>query len=200
MAEGRSRRADEILDQAMRLFSERGYDGTSVADIQAAAGMTPGSGALYKHFASKQAVLEAGIDRFISEGRAATLEAPDVAGVEAAAALRQLGGLVLKTLAHDQSALRVAWRDLTAFPDLERRFVDERLQAGFGQMTVWVTALAEANGVRLDDPQATAAVLLGALAFFRLMEGLVGAKPGRVDDERFLDAWVALAVSIASTS
>lgn len=104
-----------------------------------------------------------------------------------------MGGLILDVLGHDRSALRVAWRDLRAFPDLNRRFVDERLQVGFRQMTAWLTAVAEANDVQLEDPQATAAVLLSSLAFFRLMEGLVGARPGRLRDDRFLDAWVELA-------
>ncbi len=66
-------------------------------------------------------------------------------------------------LGQDQSALRVAWRDLSAFPDLNRRFLDERLQIGFEQMTTWVTALAEANEVELEDPEATAAVLSAPL-------------------------------------
>src|SRR5262245_23970473 len=65
MTAPRSPRAEEVLAHAMRLFAERGYSRTSVADIQKAAGMRPGSGALYKHFASKEALLEAGIDRFV---------------------------------------------------------------------------------------------------------------------------------------
>lgn len=50
---------DALIHHARRLFAERGYHGTSVADVQAAAGLAPGSGALYKHFASKRALLEA---------------------------------------------------------------------------------------------------------------------------------------------
>ena len=50
-----------ILDEAVRLFATRGYDATSVADIQTACGLNPGSGALYKHFPSKAALLEAAV-------------------------------------------------------------------------------------------------------------------------------------------
>lgn len=179
----------------MRLFADRGYEGTSVADIQVAAGMTPGSGALYKHFVSKQALLEAGIERFIGEGRDATLEVPDVAGVDPREALRAIGSLVMKTLSHDQPALRVAWRDLSAFPELNARFVDERLQLGFKQMAAWLSELAEANDLKLEDPQALAGVLLSSLAFYRLMDGLAGAKPGRLGEERFLSTWVEVAAA-----
>lgn len=190
-----SQRAEEILDEAMRLFAERGYEGTSVADIQVAAGMTPGSGALYKHFVAKQALLEAGIDRFIEEFRDATRERPEVAGVDPRDALHTIGSLVLKTLSHDQPALRVAWRDLPAFPELNARFVNERLQVGFKQMTGWFAELAEANKMEIDDPQALVGVLLSSLAFYRLMDGLLGAKPARLGEERFLTEWVDVAAA-----
>lgn len=50
---------DLVLREARRLFAEQGYEATSVADIQAAAGLAPGSGALYKHFRSKRALRDA---------------------------------------------------------------------------------------------------------------------------------------------
>lgn len=50
----------------MRLFGERGYAATSVADIQLACGLTGGSGALYKHFASKRDLLAEGVRRYVA--------------------------------------------------------------------------------------------------------------------------------------
>jgi AcrR family transcriptional regulator len=46
---------DRLLRAAADAFSERGYDGTRVADIAAAAGVS--NGALYAHFASKAELL-----------------------------------------------------------------------------------------------------------------------------------------------
>ena len=37
----RSAAAQRIVDEAMRLFGEKGYAATSVGDIEAAAGLTP---------------------------------------------------------------------------------------------------------------------------------------------------------------
>src|SRR5258707_10822662 len=54
----------------MRLFSQQGYKATSVAQVEAAAGLAPGSGALYHHFKSKEALLDAGIDRQLDRRRA----------------------------------------------------------------------------------------------------------------------------------
>jgi AcrR family transcriptional regulator len=54
---------DRLLDEAMRLFGDRGYDATSVAEIERSAGLTPGAGGLFHHFKNKEAVLVAGIER-----------------------------------------------------------------------------------------------------------------------------------------
>ncbi|MFC4590865.1 TetR family transcriptional regulator [Sphaerisporangium corydalis] len=50
---------ERLLDAAAGVFAERGYDGTRVADIAAAAGVS--NGALYAHFASKGELLVAAL-------------------------------------------------------------------------------------------------------------------------------------------
>jgi AcrR family transcriptional regulator len=47
---------ERLLGAAADVFAERGYDGTRVADIAAAAGVS--NGALYAHFASKADLME----------------------------------------------------------------------------------------------------------------------------------------------
>src|SRR5207237_938473 len=49
-----------LLDAATTLFATRGYPGTSLEDVAAAAQVT--RGAVYHHFASKQALFEAVLD------------------------------------------------------------------------------------------------------------------------------------------
>lgn len=48
-----------ILDGARRLFRRRGFDGASIDDIMAEAGLT--RGAFYAHFASKEALVSANL-------------------------------------------------------------------------------------------------------------------------------------------
>jgi len=55
-----------LLDEATVLFAERGYAGTSLEDVASASQVT--RGAVYHHFASKQALFEAVLDQ--QEGRA----------------------------------------------------------------------------------------------------------------------------------
>lgn len=177
----------------MRLFAEQGYAATSIANIQQSAGMTSGSGALYKHFPSKYALLEAGVERFITEGQAAAVQLPDLEDGSLEDRLRQLGARILAALEQDQLTMRVAWRDLPAFPELNRRFVQSRLQFGFSQLAGWLAALDDTGQATVEDPEATAAVLLGALGFFRIMHTMLGVTPGQVSDQGLLNAWVRLA-------
>ena len=58
-----------IVTEAMRLFGEQGFHATRVAQIEAAAGLAPGAGGLYRHFPSKRALLDEGIRRQIDAGQ-----------------------------------------------------------------------------------------------------------------------------------
>ena len=49
-----------LLEEATALFAERGYAGTSLADVASASAVT--RGAVYHHFASKQALFDAVLD------------------------------------------------------------------------------------------------------------------------------------------
>lgn len=55
-------RRNEILDAADELFAQKGYDGTSTNDILEKVGIARGT--LYHHFKSKEAVMDALIERY----------------------------------------------------------------------------------------------------------------------------------------
>ena len=52
---------ERILQEALKLFSQKGYIGTSMNDIAAKLGVT--KAALYKHYASKQEILDSIVKR-----------------------------------------------------------------------------------------------------------------------------------------
>src|SRR3954471_21092782 len=76
-------RKNQILEQAVRLFTERGFHSVKLEDIAEAAGVT--ARALYRHYDNKQALLAAAIRtgqeqyqsaRLLSGGGAASTPKP----------------------------------------------------------------------------------------------------------------------------
>jgi AcrR family transcriptional regulator len=59
--------SNRIKTAALQLFLEKGYAQTSIGAIEKAAGLAPRAGAFYRHFASKQALLEELAETQISE-------------------------------------------------------------------------------------------------------------------------------------
>lgn len=188
-ARRRSPAAQRILREAMRLFAERGYERTSIADIQAAVGLAPGSGALYKHFPSKEAVLAAGLDEFVAGAERARELIRTVPG-PADQALEVLGHAAMRMLDDDQDVLRIMYRELDAFPALRDEVRERRMQGTYAALAEWLREREARGELRVEDPEATAAVILGAVTSFKVFQALLGEPPARLDDDRFVRAWL----------
>lgn len=184
---------ERIIEAATRLFAEQGYERTSIADIQAAVGLAPGSGALYRHFPSKEAVLQAIMDRFIQQGVEAR-GALDALAMPATDALVLLGRLALETLGRERDEIRIAWRELDQFPDLRARVLREVMQVTFTDVAAWLRDRMSRGELREHDPEAMASVIIGSLVEFRIFEALWGRHEIAISDERFLRAWSELVV------
>lgn len=177
----------------MRLFAERGYERTSVPDIQAAAGLAAGSGAMYKHYPSKDAVLREGMEQFArasSDARSGlhNTDAPPLLAFDVL--VRQ----ALALLASERNEIRVAWRELEQFPDLLAHVRSAVMQSSYRDVAAWLHAHAEAGTLRPHDSDAVAAVLLGSVVMYRVFEALWGERAIPIDDERFIRAWLEIAV------
>jgi len=53
---------DQALDQALQVFWEKGYEGTSIADLTEAMGVNPPS--LYAAFGNKEKLFKKALDRY----------------------------------------------------------------------------------------------------------------------------------------
>ncbi|MEO6887262.1 MAG: TetR/AcrR family transcriptional regulator [Jatrophihabitantaceae bacterium] len=105
---------DRVLDAAVDLFAKQGYDGTSVAQVLAQAGVAKGG--FYHHFASKQALLYEVYGDLIAQQLAA-LDEILARGLTPSDTLRALiTDLVESTAASTQRAL-VFWRELQKLDD-----------------------------------------------------------------------------------
>jgi len=183
---------DRLLDEAMRLFGERGYEATSVADIERAAGLTPGAGGLFHHFRSKEALLREGIERHV-----ARLEAlRQIRGVvpplgDVRAELTLLARYVFAEMAEERELLRVLFTEARQRPEIVAEAVDRIVRSSFREFAQW---LARVVG-DLPNRDAVAAVALGALAYNRAAEALIDEPLVDVDEETFIATWVNMVVA-----
>ena len=186
---------ERLLTAAARLFATRGYAATSVADIQTAAGMTAGSGALYKHFSSKQALLAEVIAIHVATMRQGRQSFTEAAPEGLEAALRFLAGAVSSAMQQERHLLRVALRDLDEFPELLEQVWAEVRASIYDEFTAWLRTQNHCGIVDLADPEATAAVLLASLTYYPILDALIGHTPADLDPARFTEAWVTHALA-----
>jgi AcrR family transcriptional regulator len=181
----------------------RGYASTSVADIQVACGLTPGSGALYKHFPSKLALLEEVLrqhaDSVDTQANAFMANVLDgfVATPDNVAGLLRLGAdLVWQTMERDQAVIRITLRDLEPFPGLLDEFWNTIVGTLYQQGSQLIKQLLVAMPDRVADPEATAGVLLASLTYFPILEALIHRTPGSLSRERYIEAWLEQALCV----
>lgn len=186
---------EQFVAEAARLFSTKGYAGTSVADIQLACGLTGGSGALYKHFRSKRALLEEVISTHVATMRESSGRFAEQLPDDPAGALRFVVQTVWAGMERDRHALRVMLRDLDDFPDILAEIWGEVRTNVYDEFARWLAAEKKRGAVRVADPTATAAVLLASLTYYPILDALIGHTPGDIEVERFTDAWVEHAVA-----
>jgi AcrR family transcriptional regulator len=184
---------ERIVDEAMHLFSQHGYAGTSIARIEAAAGLTPGAGGLYHHFASKEAVLVAGIERQLARLdalRAIRRVLTPLGDVKAELTLT--ARYILAELDSESELLRILASEARNRPQLLTAAVDQLVSSTFTGFATWIGERSERS---MPDREATAiaAFGLGSLLSSRLLRDVLGI-PAQVDDETLIDTWVQLMV------
>ena len=138
-------RQTALLQEASRLFAERGYSGVSLEELGAAVGVS--GPAVYRHFANKQALLGAllvGVsERLLAGGREVARS-----GAPAAEQLRALVGFHVDFALADADVIRVQDRDLASLTDDDRRTV-RRLQREYVEL--WIGVLSHLHPGRRDD-------------------------------------------------
>jgi AcrR family transcriptional regulator len=182
-----------LLDAGLRLFAERGFRGTTVGDIEAAAGLTPRSGALYKHFGSKRELLAAAVERHIHELHTISNVMELMPLGDLRAELTLLLRWLLGQLQHERDLCLVLEKNGDELQELRDRFYEEVVDAGYHLAVEYARrSLKEVPRLRDADVEAFAAIAVGAGVNHRRNEWTFGRTPLDLDDERFVVGLVDL--------
>lgn len=194
---------ERIISEALRLFGEQGFARTSIARIEAAAGLSRGSGALYRHFASKDELLiEAVRSRLVDRGEWQHFLEPDFSIAQFLAAVAPSASTVdrlwmlcrigLMRLEHDRDVTRILLRDNSIASEVLEVFRREEFTVVTSVVARGLTELAGPDHADTDW-DATAAVIVGAIAHYWLMCDIFGGDhPSGMDSERYLRATAEL--------
>ena len=164
-----------MLREAGRLFAQRGFHGTSVADIGTACGIS--GPAIYKHFPSKDALLARLLvdisEQLVEGGRAVVRDDSDPRR-----ALAALVDFHTDFALAEPDVIRVQDRDLASLSDNDRAVV-RRLQRAYVEL--WTDVLCQAQ-----PPLGREVARLRVQAVFGLLNSTPHSARGRAEAARQL--------------
>jgi AcrR family transcriptional regulator len=194
---------ERILEAALRLFADQGFKATTVKQIELAAGLSGGAGGLYRHFSSKQELLEATVEWQVAANRE-LVEQLAAAGPPADSGprptlreeLTQVARSGLARLENEKGLTRLLLRDLKDHPRALALAGEGDIEPVLTSLTSYLRSRGSSGQV---DPAALAVIVAGATTSFWLLRDIFGAHPAGLTAEDFVHALVDL-VELALTA
>lgn len=177
-------RPDEILDAALAVFTEKGFDAARVDDIASRAGIS--KGAVYLYFDSKEALLRGLIEREVAPAAHRLKALADAGGADPKATLTLLITVATQLLndprifATPKLVLSVAPRFAEIAEFYRKRVIDEAIGA-----IASLHRRGVETGVFKDvDSDVVARMAMGPILVHAMRKHVLGAKDGAPPEAR----------------
>jgi AcrR family transcriptional regulator len=160
-------KAEAILQGAMQEFLRRGYAGTSMDRVAAAAGVSKAT--VYSHFQDKEGVFTALVQRLAQE-KISFIQDEQFLAMPIRQALTMILTRGLGQMERDEQHLpfiRLIIGESGRFPELAQIFVRNLHKPGLERITQF---LDQHPDLQLEDPEAIARIALGAMVHFMLIQ------------------------------
>ena len=189
---------ERILDAALGLFSTHGFDATSIAQIEGSAGLSPGSGALYKHFRSKEQLLDVALAQRLQEINALPerLDLGPLSDLRSELTLIARWGLA--ELERERELALIVMKEGARLPEFKEGFQAAIVKPGHRLSVEVLRRYSESHDVEFDDIEALGGVLCSALVGFALQGFMFGKGFIDISDERFAAAHVEMAMALVA--
>ncbi|MFC9898001.1 TetR/AcrR family transcriptional regulator [Nocardia sp. NPDC127579] len=180
---------ERIVAEALRLFADQGYASTSVAAIEEAAGLSPRSGALYTHFASKEQVLSAAVEAAVRLAETGFALAPmfPLGNLRAELILVARGSLLL--MSNWRNLIRVMMKESEQFPEVMAQARERLFNPSYRFLADWLAGRAAQEQLPDRDFEAMTTIWLGAIENYWVMTNVYHHSPFATTDQRFVDEW-----------
>jgi AcrR family transcriptional regulator len=153
-----------LIHAATELFSEHGYAGTSIGKIEERAGLAPRAGGFYRHFRSKdellEAVLDAEIDTPENTGAVASFDLGDTR-----AELIAIGRAYLAMNRKNRDLIRVLEREASRAPGIRTKSQAANEEAA-AVISDWIAGKPAGSGLKAPTIAQLALMIFGAWFFY----------------------------------
>ncbi|MEJ7875343.1 MAG: TetR/AcrR family transcriptional regulator [Solirubrobacterales bacterium] len=189
---------ERILIAALDLFASQGYDATSTAQIEAAAGLSPRSGALYKHFRSKGELLDVALAQRMQEINALPerLDLGPLSDLRSELTLIAKWGLA--ELERERELALIVMKEGERLPAFKEAFQAAIVRPGHALAVEVLRRYSASHDVEFEDPEALGEVLCSSLVGFALQGFMFGKGFIDISDERFAAAHVETAMALVA--
>lgn len=157
---------NRIISSAMTLFAEQGYDSTSIAEIEAAAGLSPGSGSLYRHFKSKDELLLAAVRRWRAELAQLSERLDFTTSKSVQDALQRAAMLLVSFVTAQGPTMRVFAVQGLMFPPNARQEIAAAWKDGYQLFAKAIRDIAPPEVLEQHDVEALAIQMLGSASHY----------------------------------
>jgi AcrR family transcriptional regulator len=176
-------RPEEILEAALEVFNERGFEAARMEDVARRAGLSKAG--VYLYFESKEALLKALIEAKVAPiaqmARSIAAAGADNprAAIETLARAMAARMSNAKNIAVPRLMLSVASR----FPDIAAHYRKCVIEVGRGALEALVARGIERGDFRAVDPAAASRAFIGPLIFEVMWTHVFGGESGFADSE-----------------
>jgi len=163
----------QIVQGAISVFLEQGYEGTSMDQVAKVAGVSKNT--IYKHFQDKKGLFVSLIEQVTAERFQIVFGSVSLSG-DPAIVLRQIAEQLLSTVMADQeyiAFIRLIIGESGRFPELAQLFVNALPQKVIQTLTNYLKDHPELN---LESEEATVRIFMGSLIGYVLTQEVLHGK------------------------
>ncbi|WP_218082709.1 TetR/AcrR family transcriptional regulator [Anthocerotibacter panamensis] len=169
-------KAEAILEGGMQEFLAHGYAATSMDRVALAAKVSKAT--VYSHFQDKESLFTVLIQRLVEKKFGSVFDVADAQILQAPpkVVLQEFANRVLDIGMNEPQFLnfmRLILGESERFPALARTFVRNVEQTAFRNLCQY---FANSPHLKLDDPEATARVFIGAIIHFLIVQEILHGK------------------------
>ncbi|MEZ5922028.1 MAG: TetR/AcrR family transcriptional regulator [Parvularculaceae bacterium] len=191
-------RPDEILDAALSVFSDKGFEAARVDDIALRAGVS--KGAVYLYFNSKEALLEGLVEREVAPIAAMLSALAETGRSDPEATLRLIVATASRIIGERRvfQTPRIVLSVAGQFPEIGKYYRERVVDVAITALKGLHRAGVERGVFRDIDSDAVARAIMGPILLYGMKTHVLGAAPDEDAETRALAAADILFKGIAA--